>query len=267
MFLLEPAMTSLDVIKMVLHKIDVKDVDGTCHYFGLYESLDGASIGGCIELEARVSEVVQNWKEENNSKLVFMLRLFLPSVTGFQHKDVVAHRLGAPKLSLTQKSYIEAAEVMDSQLLHLQYNQAVYNVITGQYPTTPDQAIEFGVFHFLYKFGSFDETRHVVGFLSNRIVEFLPYVHLRKSDLIEWETKLLDAVQAAPKGFDPQRRYLETVMLRLASSYGTVSFRATQVRSMTIYCCLSIDFLLFNVVSCIIFFKRSNFLDFLEVYC
>jgi hypothetical protein len=78
---------------------------------------------------------------------------------------------------------------------------------------------------------------------------------------------LLDAVQAAPKGFDPQRRYLETVMLRLASSYGTVSFRATQVRSMTIYCCLSIDFLLFNVVSCIIFFKRSNFLDFLEVYC
>jgi hypothetical protein len=180
---------------------------------------------------------------------------------------VVAHRLGAPKLSLTQKSYIEAAEVMDSQLLHLQYNQAVYNVITGQYPTTPDQAIEFGVFHFLYKFGSFDETRHVVGFLSNRIVEFLPYVHLRKSDLIEWETKLLDAVQAAPKGFDPQRRYLETVMLRLASSYGTVSFRATQVRSMTIYCCLSIDFLLFNVVSCIIFFKRSNFLDFLEVYC
>lgn len=231
MFLLEPALTSLDLIKMVLHKIDVKDIENSCRYFGLYESIDGASIGPCVNFDAPVSDIVQGWSEENNSKLVFMLRLFLPSVTGFQHKDIVAHRLGAPKLSLTQKSYIEAAEILDSQLLHLQYNQAVYNVITGQYPTSASQAIEFGVFHFLYKFGAFDETRHVVGFLSNRIVEFLPYVHLRKSDLIEWETKLLDAVQASRKDFDPQRRYVETVMLRLSSSYGTVSFRATQVSS------------------------------------
>ena len=229
MFLLEPALTSLDLIKMVLHKLDVKDVENSCRYFGLFESTDGASIGACVNLDARVSDIVQAWKEENNSKLVFMIRLFLPSVTGFQYKDIVAHRLGAAKLSLTQKSYIEAAEILDSQLLHMQYNQAVYNVITGQYPTTPDQAIEFGVYHFLYKFGAFDETRHILGFLSNRIVEFLPYVHLRKSDLEEWERKLLDAVQASKKDFDPQRRYVETVMIRLSSSYGTVSFRATQV--------------------------------------
>ena len=214
---------------MVLIKLDVRDVENTCHYFGLYESVDGASIGGCVNSDDRVSDIIQNWSEENNSKLVFMIRLFLPSITGFQHKDVVAHRLRTVKSSLTHKSYIEAAEVHDSQLLHIQYNQAVYNVITGQYPTSPELAIEFGVYHFLYKFGTFDETRHVLGFLSNRIVEFLPYVHLRKSDLVEWETKLLDAAQAAKKDFDPQRRYVETVMSRLASSYGSVSFRATQV--------------------------------------
>lgn len=230
MFLLEPSTTCLDLIRMVLVKIDVKDVDNSCRYFGLFESLDGASIGDCIEFDVQVSDVVKEWTEENNSKLVFMIRLFMPSITGLQHKSIVSHRLGASKTSLPHKSYVEAAEVIDSQLLHLQYIQAVYCVITGQYPTTPEQAIEFGVYHFLYKFGCFDETRHEVGFLSNRIVEFLPYIHLRKSDLIEWEKKLLDAVQATKKDYDPQRRYVETAMLRLASSYGTASFRATQMQ-------------------------------------
>jgi hypothetical protein len=36
-------------------------------------------------------------------------------------------------------AYIEAAELTDSACLHLQFIQAVYNVITGRYPTTKEE--------------------------------------------------------------------------------------------------------------------------------
>jgi hypothetical protein len=238
MFLLEPTSTSFDVIKMIIQKLDISNLEINVHYFAIFESVNGSSIDGPLDFEDRVYDVISKWKEENGSKLVFMIRLNVPSIWGFQHKDVVAARLGKAKDSLTLQAHLEATEVIDAQLLCLQYNQAVYNVITGQSPTTPDLAIELGVYHFIFKFGAYDETRHTLGFLSNRIVEFIPVNHLRGSNLEEWEQKLLNAVKdvqnthsstTGKRSFDPIRRYVETVMLRLPHSFGCSLFRCTQV--------------------------------------
>lgn len=240
MFLLESTSTALDVIKMILQKLDVSiHLNITAQYFALYESLNGASIDSPLDFEVRVADVISKWIEDNGSKLVFMIRLFVPSIWGIQYKDVVASRLGQTKENLTLQAHLEAAEIIDSQLLHLQYNQCVYNVITGQYPTSPELALELGVYHFIYKFGAFDETRHHLGFLSNRIVEFLPFSHLRGSNIDEWEQKLLNNVReiqsshsalTGKRNFDPQRRYVETVMLRLSAFYGSAYFRCSQVQ-------------------------------------
>ena len=243
MFLLEPTSTVFDVILMILTKFDINNpycpMKILAQYFTLYESLNGSSIDSSLDFHIKVSDVITKWNEDNDSKLVFMIRLFVPSIWGFQYKDIVAKRLGHPtKDTLTLQTHLEAAEVIDSQLLHLQYNQCVYNVITGQYPTTPELALELGVYHFIYKFGAYDEARHPLGFLSNRIVEFLPFPHLRGGDIQEWEEKLLNNVREVQsahsaligkRNFDPQRRYVETVMLRLSACYGCAFFRCSQV--------------------------------------
>jgi hypothetical protein len=249
MFLLEASSTVLDVLLMILKKLDINAsgnasgsgsgrVDIFAQYFGLYESTNGSSIGSAIDFETRVSDVIARWMDDNESKLVFMIRLFVPSLWGIQYKDIIAKRLHQTKDSLTLQTHLETAEIIDSQLVHLQYNQCVYNVITGQYPTTPEMALELGVYHFIYKFGAYDETRHPLGFLSNRIVEFLPYGHLRGGNVQEWEERLLNNVREVQsahsaligkRNFDPQRRYVETIMLRLSACYGCAYFRCSQV--------------------------------------
>ena len=248
MFLVEASLTVLDLIKMIMQKFDIRQAEVLSHYFGLFESLNGASIDNALEFQEKVSDVISKWEDASESKLVFMIRLFMPSIWGFQYKDVVASRLGKPPDSLTMQSHLEAAEVIDTQLLHLQYNQAVYSVITSLYPTSPDLALELGSYHFIYKFGTYDSTKHQLGFLANRIVEFLPYSHLRGADIGEWETRLLKSVADMHTGSglsntrDPQRRYVETVMLRLSGVYGGTFFRCSQVtrQCLSLCVCLSV---------------------------
>jgi hypothetical protein len=237
-FLLEPSTSCLEVIRMILEKFDVKNIETSSPYFALYESVNGTTIDTALNLDDRISSTIQKWKESDASKLVFMIRLNLPSIWGFQHKDVVATRFGKVSDSFSLQSHLESSEIIDSQLINFQYNQAVYNVITGQYPTSHELALELGAYHFLHKFSSFNESRHDVGFLGNRIVEFIPYVHLRGTDIEEWESKLIstlrdmNSIQSGhpnKRNLDPQRRYLETVLTRQTSYFGCAFFRVAQV--------------------------------------
>jgi hypothetical protein len=63
-----------------------------------------------------------------------------------------------------EKYFDEAGEhLLDPTLMHLQFIQAVYNIISGRYPTSQEQAIELGAIHFLYKFGEYKPASHVPG--------------------------------------------------------------------------------------------------------
>jgi hypothetical protein len=235
-FLLDSMATSMDVIRMILEKFDVRDYENSLPYFALFESTNGVAIDGELNLDEKINNIVQKWKDTETSKFVFMIRLYMPAIWGLQHKDVVAMRFGKVPETINMQSHIESAEIIDPQLINFQYNQAVYNVITSQYPTTPELALELGSYHFLYKFGSFNEQRHEVGFLGNRIVEFIPYSQLRGTDLEEWEMRLIStlrditSLQGNKRSLDPQRRYLETVWLRLSQYYGCTFYRCSQVR-------------------------------------
>ncbi len=104
-----------------------------------------------------------------------------------------AFRMNKPKSMLTLDTYFDEAEVVDVNCLHLQFIQAVYHVITGRYPTTA----EHFVVHFVFKFGEFKSDTNRVGFLGNRIVEFVPIKHLRSgASLAEWEGNLLTRVKS-----------------------------------------------------------------------
>lgn len=186
---------------MCLEKYNVLDLDFNLPYYGLFESKNGGSIDGSLSLETVVNDVVQSWvdqKVDQTAKFLFMIRLHMPSITGLEFKDVVAHRLQKTKDTLALETYLQEAATTDVNALHLQFIQAVYNIITGRYPTTIEEALDLGAIHFLFKFNEFKPSSHKVGFLSSRIVEFIPIKHLKSGSsgsISDWEARLFDRVQ------------------------------------------------------------------------
>jgi hypothetical protein len=264
-FLSERNTTVKDLLLQCLQKCGVAEPTFILPYFGLFESKNGGNIDGALDMEALISDTLRGWEDagiSQTAKFLFMIRLYMPSLWGLQHKDVVAFRLNKPKSVMTLETYFDEAEVVDVNCLHLQFIQAVYHVITGRYPTTPEQALDLGAVHFIFKFGEFKPDTHRVGFLGGRIVEFVPIKHLRSgAALTEWEANLLTRVQgyanAAARGDDddeengngnghgsddhskvayfrrgekvvsPQRKYMELVYA-MEGVYGCSFFRCTQ---------------------------------------
>lgn len=183
----------------------VAEADVVLPYFGLFESRNGGSIDGVLAMESTVQSVIQSWQSANvdkSAKFLFMVRLQVPSLWGLQLKDVVANSLGLEEQDLSLSDYFNAAELIDPNVLHLQFIQAVYHVITGRYPTTAEEGLTLGAIHFILKFGKYKAEKHKSGFLGNRIVEFVP-IKLLKSNmsgkgndaLSAWETQLLERVK------------------------------------------------------------------------
>jgi hypothetical protein len=146
-------------------------------------------------MEESVTEAVSKWEDGSPSKLLLMIRLFMPTVTGFESKSAVALKLGKPASLLSPALYLEMVNVKDNNLLQLQYQQALYNVITGQYVVTDEDALYLGALHFLNKFEEFQPLRHRPGFLGQRIVEFVPSKLLKTKTLDQWEASLLEYVR------------------------------------------------------------------------
>jgi hypothetical protein len=240
MFLLDKSSLAKDVVRMILEKLDVHDVKDVQPLYSLFVSSNGASIDGALPENTEVSTLLQSWGPETQGKLVFMARLYLGNYVGLQFKDVVAARLDKEEASLSLEEYLENAEIRDAQLLQLQYMQAVYGIISGQYRTTPEEALQLGALQFLAKFGEFKASRHAPGFLGNRIVEFVPARHLRLKTLEEWEEDFTDSLVLThnhrPQGglgttIDPTRRYLNSVLkLDNGNMFGATFFRCTQTQ-------------------------------------
>jgi hypothetical protein len=198
-FLLQPKTSIKDLIIQCLEKLGVVEPEVVFTYFGLFESRNGGSVDGCLAMDSLIQDALNAWAEagvEKTAKFLFMIRLYLPSITGLLTRDVVMRKEGRNKDDLTFSQYVELAEINDENVMHLQFIQAVYNIITGRYPTTADEAIMLGAIHFLMKFGKFRSEIHKVGFLGNRIVEFVPIKHLKSNgNLPDWEGKLFSKVQ------------------------------------------------------------------------
>jgi hypothetical protein len=206
LFLSEPNTTVRDLVTQCLEKYGVKEIAYVLSYYALYESRNGGAIDGALAMETKVQEAIQAWSDAGvakTAKFLFMIRLYLPSINGLEPRDVVAARLRVSKEDLSTPQYLAETQVIDSNALHLQFIQAVYHVITGRYPTTPEEALKLGAVHFLLKFGRFQPEKHKVGFLSSRIFEFVPIKHLKGSGksgmtasaTADWERKLLEEVQ------------------------------------------------------------------------
>ena len=68
-------------------------------YTGIFVSIDGQSISHCMSMEQNVAEAVQSWEEGSPAKLMFMIRLYMPFVSGYETKDQVVNT--NPRSSIT----------------------------------------------------------------------------------------------------------------------------------------------------------------------
>jgi hypothetical protein len=257
LFLLHSDATPKDAMYMILKKIGIVEVAQAVPYFALYKSINGSKLDGIIESDDLLVDVVLGWSGSGyeSAKIVLMIRLFMPSTNGLQYRDVVTGRIdkqnldyqNSKKTTLSLEEYLEKSEIIDENLLNLQYIQAVYNIVTGSITTTSDEALDLAALHFTYKFGEFDAKNHRAGFLGKRIIEYIPMKHLRAKSTDQWEVLLYNTVKDSlkeenrlisrlsdlsidnSKKREPpstQRLYLEIIYKM--SNYGYTFFKITQ---------------------------------------
>ena len=185
-----------------------------------------------------MTAAIESWEDQSNSKILFMIGLYMNAISGFETIEEVASRLNRPKNLMNQLSYLDTMQVTNESSLNLQYLQAVYNIITGQYPCDVEEALKLGAIHFIYKFGEYQPMRHRPGFLGRRIVEFIPTKLLKSKGLEQWEQLLFDNIRDyyncnhgnkldAVNIKSPQHMYLRRVM-SYVDHFGVTFFRASQ---------------------------------------
>lgn len=192
--LVDDTTTFRDVVVTLLEKMDVKEEEFIADFFAIYTSSDGDSIDVANHKDDYVANVTSKLTE--TARLVMMIRLFVPSIRGIMTKEDLAADMGKNISIVPDKYYYEAAPVLDENLLHLQFIQAVYFIITGTYPTDYHTALTLGAYYFIHKFGQVGQATMKPGLIGRGIGEYIPLKHLRGIALDVAEQDLLDRIQS-----------------------------------------------------------------------
>jgi hypothetical protein len=227
--LVDESTKAVDIVFNLLEKYDILDSSEIKDYFALYVSLDGVTVGHALKADMMMAPLLQTWEEGSSTKLVFMQRLFTSSSTGIHDKAYVAAQLRKPLDLLSHETFVDMAEDVDSNLIHLRYIQSVYSVITGMIYTTEKEAIDLAAIHFLVKFCHCDQSSWSQ--MQAGVSEFIP-VRLAKKQLPGyWEQVIVDTakdLRLSHNTFDVnrlERLYLNRILC-LDESFGSSFFRA-----------------------------------------
>lgn len=164
--LVEDTSTALDVATLVCEKIGIEKPEDVVHCFGLCECKDGVTIERPLPDASEVVQVIRDWGENTTSRFVFTTKLYM-------HHTI----LGSA----------------DPKIEYMLYIQAVYNVISGIYPTTPDQAVQLAALQLLAKHGPHKPEVHKVGYLSHQLIGFIPHSVLGVRRASQWEEEIFEA--------------------------------------------------------------------------
>lgn len=71
----------------------------------------------------------------------------------------------------------------DARVQEMLFVQTVYNVVSGLYPSDKEDATRLGALQFVARFGEYKPEVHIVGFLGQRLREFIPVAHLNSGSV------------------------------------------------------------------------------------
>jgi hypothetical protein len=195
--LIDESTTADDVVLTMAEKVGVADPAKFASAFGLFESKDGVLVGRPLAGAESVLAVHSSWMPGSKGLFVFQVKVFMTST----------HALDDPVL------------------LHLFYLQAVYNVVNNMYPVEDGVACKLAALQVVKKFGPYKPAVHKPGFLSGKLVEFLPGVLLAERGDVNWEERIfLEHANLASAG-NPEALYMEHV--RRLDTYGVKFFDVT----------------------------------------
>jgi hypothetical protein len=160
-FLIPKVEKAADFQLRVAEKLGFQNPAEDGYWFGFWESRNGTSLDRPLGKNELPAKIVKDWGPESQSKLVFMIKLYLECLTTSSDETVQYYR----------------------------YLQAVHSVITDQYPVSDSTAVSLAALQFRAKFNT---EEFMVGFLGPRIVEFIPPRQLLKRRGDQWEAEIAD---------------------------------------------------------------------------
>lgn len=161
--LIDEGTTAEDICRTMAEKLGFENPKEDSRYFGLFEARNGAHVNRVLSGSESVLSVTQSWGEDvPNALLVYQCKLFMNSL----FTDT------PPKV------------------MYLLYAQAVHHVITGIYPVDQEQAVFLGALQLQTRYGDHRPESHQVGFLTEKIAEFIPTQLIGERPLEEWEADI-----------------------------------------------------------------------------
>jgi len=117
------------------------------------------------------------------------------------------------------------AKDIDEMDKHMLYIQALHDVIEGEYPCSPEDAVKLAALQTQVIYGDHNATTHVPGFFGASLGSFIPKVLMPQKPAKEWETLIFKAhlgKKGLPAG-DAETDYLNIV--KAWPHYGTKYFK------------------------------------------
>ena len=175
-------VTAEEVCTMIGMRMGFKDGGAvSSRYFALFESVDG-----CIPRRALGrTELVKN-VQQMCAKIIYMMKLFMPS----------ALRM------------VESCPTM----LHLQYIQSMHSVVTGtHFNQNIPMCVKLAALDFHCKYGEHNPMVHKMGFLTERLAEFIPHHIMSVKEPLEWEEDIYaeHMLLSQRQGLNPKLEYVK----------------------------------------------------------
>jgi hypothetical protein len=167
MLMVDPEISAGEVCDMIAGRMGFADGgENSSRYFALFESVNGSIPRRALGR----SEVVLN-VQHGCAKIIYMMKLFMPTALEMIETDPI--------------------------VLHLQYIQSLHSVITGThfYNEIPI-ILKLAALDVQAKYGPHDPSIHQVGFLTQRLQEFIPANLFGKKEKLDWEEMIYKEHQA-----------------------------------------------------------------------
>jgi hypothetical protein len=165
--------------------------------------LPSCAVSRPLHPAAKVMIIMTKWPPGDGPRLVYQIKLFMPSLRASN----------------------------DSRIVYMLYTQGVYSVIAGLYPTTEDEAISLAALQMQAKFGSHKPGTHVTGYLQPQLRGLVPAPLYDKKSPAAWEVEILR--RHAMLNEDAQKRPMQlyTAVLAAREYYGCAFFTVRQIFS------------------------------------
>jgi len=210
-FVVDENISAAQLSKEVAKKIGLNDVDS---HYAIFETRGIEE--RCLSLDEKPVLISEKWS---------------PTATLLKSSVDPSNNSGAEfRLVFKKKIFSRGEDEPDAKEYdvvdkHMLYIQALHDVIEGEYPCSPEDAIKLAALQTQVIYGDHNPTAHIPGFFGPSLCNFIPKSLMPQKPAKEWEALVFKAhlgKKGLPAG-DAETDYLNIV--KAWPHYGTKYFK------------------------------------------